>query len=86
MVSPTESNLPGLEEDFLDNISPRPIDELLGSRDMPPPPMIQIAPLAFNSMWDSEMMTKYTDDAQAKRSGTAANVDRSGLIIMPPRR
>ena len=62
MVSPTELNLPGIEDDFPDDMTPRPLDENFESTNMPPPPMIQIAPLALNSIWDSDMMTKYTDD------------------------
>jgi len=64
MVSPIELNPPGIEEDLLDldDITPMPLDELFGSTDMPPPPMIQLAPLVLNSIWDSDMMTKYTDN------------------------
>ena len=29
--------------------------------------MIQIAPLALNSIWDSDMMTKYTDDVTGQK-------------------
>ena len=29
--------------------------------------MIQIAPLALNSIWDSDMMTKYTDDVTGRK-------------------
>ncbi len=43
MVLPTELNLPGIEEDFPDDMTPRPFEDLLGEGDMPPPPMIQIA-------------------------------------------
>mgnify|MGYP006158432961 CR=1 FL=1 len=67
MVSPTELNLAEIEEDLPDDITPRPIDELLGSKDMPPPPMIQIAPLALNSIWDSDMMMKYTNDVTGRK-------------------
>ncbi len=85
MVSPTELNVPGIEADFPDYMTPMPLDKPLGSTDMPPPPMIQIDPLALNSIWDSDMMTKYTNNVTGKRSGTAAIVDMSGLNIMPLR-
>ncbi len=29
--------------------------------------MIQIAPLVLNSIWDSDMMTKYTDDVTGRK-------------------
>ena len=67
MVSPTELNLPGIEDDFPDDMTPRPLDEPFESTNMPPPPMIQIAPLALNSIWDSDMMTKYTDDVTGRK-------------------
>ena len=60
-------NLPGKEEDFADNMTHRPLDEPLGSTDMPPPPMIQIAPLALNSISDSDMVMKYTDDVTSHK-------------------
>ena len=47
MVSPTELNLPGIEDDFPDDMTPRPLDEHFESSNMPPPPMIQIAPLTL---------------------------------------
>ena len=62
MVSPTELNPSRTEEDLPDDITPMPLDELFESTDMPPPPMIQLAPLVLNSIWDSDMMTKYIDD------------------------
>jgi len=34
MVSPTELNQPGIEEDLPDNITPWPLDELFGSTDI----------------------------------------------------
>ncbi len=67
MVSPTELNLPGIEDDFPDDMTPRPLDEHFESSNMPPPPMIQIAPLTLNSIWDSDMMTKYTDDVTGQK-------------------
>ena len=66
MVSPMELNLPGIEDDFPDDMTPRPLDEPFESTNMPPPPMIQIAPLALNSIWDSDMMTKYTNNVTGK--------------------
>ena len=40
MVSPTELNPPRIGEDLPDEITPRPLDKLYGSADVPPPPMI----------------------------------------------
>jgi predicted nucleic-acid-binding Zn-ribbon protein len=67
MVSPTKLNLPGIEEDLPDEITPRPLNKLFGSTDMSPPPMIQLVPLVLNSIWDSDMMTKYTDDVTGQK-------------------
>ena len=66
MVSPTV-NLPGIEDNFPDDMTPRPLDEHFESSNTPPPPMIQIAPLTLNSIWDSDMMTKYTDDVTGRK-------------------
>ena len=85
MVSPTELNLPGIEDDFPDDMTPRPLDEPFESTNMPPPPMIQIAPLALNSIWDSDMMTKYTDDVTGWKKWRCSHCGRSGLNIMPLR-
>ena len=67
MVSPTELNPSRTDEDLPDDITPIPLDELFESTDMPPPPMIQLAPLVLNSIWDSDMMTKYTDDLTGRK-------------------
>ena len=55
MVSPTDDDVP-------DHTTPRPFDELFEWSEMPPPPEIQLAPLVLNSIWDSDMMTKFLDD------------------------
>jgi hypothetical protein len=60
MVSPTDDDMP-------DNITPRLLDELVEQSEMPPPPMIQIAPLVLNSIWDSDMMTKFLDDTTGRK-------------------
>ena len=61
MVPPPELNPQGSEEDIPDGITPRPLNEVFASMDMPPP-IIQLVPLVLKSIWDSDMMTKYTDD------------------------
>ena len=48
-------------------MTPRPLEDLLGDGDMPPPPMIQISPLCLNSVWDSNVMTKYTNNVTGQK-------------------
>jgi hypothetical protein len=67
MFSMLESSAPEPEDEFPDDLTPRPLEDLLDDRDMPPPPMIQITPLSLNSIWDSDMVMKYTDDVTGRK-------------------
>ncbi len=58
MVSPDEDDMP-------DDMTPKPLDELF--EQMPPPPEIVVAPLLLNSIWDSDMMTKFLDDTTGRK-------------------
>ena len=62
-----ESSAPEPKDKFPDDLTPRPLEDLLDDRDMPPPPMIQITPLSLNSIWDSDMVMKYTDDVTGRK-------------------
>ena len=79
MVSPTELNVPGIEEDLPDDMTPMPLDQPLGSTDMPPHPTIQIDPLALNSIWDSDMMTKYTNNVTGPKKWCCSHCGQEGF-------
>jgi hypothetical protein len=56
------------DDDYIpDDVTPRPLDDLYEQSEMPPPPEIQLPPLVLNSIWDSDMMTKFLDDTTGRK-------------------
>ena len=76
MALPVTLNATTMDDDQPDGITPRPLDDLFRGTEMLPPPMIQLAPLILNSIWDSDMVNKFIDDVTERKKWQCGHCTR----------